>query len=153
MRKFVTFGLGALAAATLALGPASPAQAVIVPPGSVTDQVCLALPGGVVGIVNQLVANGTLTGLLTTELTGATADLNLKTTDLVNAIIDHINTIDGGGNVASTAAVVSARASSYSDAAARWTKAVKDLDAAQLAAQVLTMQNSVLSAINGGLCV
>ncbi len=123
------------------------------PPGSITDQVCNALPAGVTGIINQLVANGTLTGLITTELTSATTDLNLKTADLVAAIIDHIATIDGGGNVGSTAAVVSARASAYSDTAARWTKAVKDLDAAQLQAMVLSMQNSVLGSISGGLCV
>lgn len=151
MRKIIILGLGALSTLALTVGPSTPAQAVISPPGSITDQVCNAVPAGLVGVVNQLVATSTHAGLVSTDLTNSTTDLGLKTTDLVNALVSHITTVDGGGNTAATSSVVSARASAYADSAAVWTKANKDLNADILTMQVLGMQQGVLTAIGSGL--
>jgi hypothetical protein len=152
MRRFIITGLGGLATVAMSLGPASPAKAVIVPPGSVTDQVCNGLPAGLVGVLDQLAANGTQTVLAESELTAAANDLALKSADLVIAIVAHVATIDAGGNVVATGAVVSARASAYADAAARWNKASKDLDSLLHQGEVLAMQDDVLTGIGAGLC-
>ena len=152
MRKLAIMGVVALAAVSGAVGPAVPAGAVIVPPGLVETQVCNALPGGLGGVFNLLAANSNLAALLSDALADATADLEAKTENLVAALIAHIQAVDGGGNVAVTAAVVSARVSAYSDSAAVWTKAWKDLDASDLQAQVLGMQQSVLEDIRDALC-
>ncbi|MEA2686848.1 MAG: hypothetical protein QOE93_2043 [Actinomycetota bacterium] len=86
-------------------------------------------------------------------LTTATADLTNKTTDLVNAMVTHIQTVDAGGNVASTLAVVNARIPAYADSAAVWVAKWHDLDTAQLQAQNLVMQQGVLNGLTSGLCV
>lgn len=154
MRKFTIMGLGALSTIAIAFGPASPASAVIAPPGSITDQVCDAIPGGLGGIVNLQVVNATLTGLLGTDMVANNTDLASKTTDLVNALVSHVQTVDGGGNVAATSAVVSARASAYANSAAEWTKDIKAMQTAQIESLVLGMQQGVLGSIGSGLgCV
>lgn len=152
MRKLAILGMGALAAVTVAAGQVVPAGAVIVPPGLVQTQVCNALPAGLGGVFNLLAANVNLAAILGDGLADATADLEAKTEDLVDALLDHILAVDGGGNVAVTAAVVSARVAAYADSAAVWTKAWKDLDASELQAQVLAMQQSVLEDIQAALC-
>ena len=125
-------GLGALSTVAVAFGPASPASAVIAPPGSVTVQVCNALPGGLGGVLDQAAANFNLLTLLSDEIAADGLDLTGRTTDLVNALVSHIQTVDGGGNVAATSSVVSAQASAYADSAAEWTKDVKAFQTAEL---------------------
>jgi hypothetical protein len=152
VRKLLIAGLGAVATVTLALGPASPARAVIVSPG-MASQVCNSLPASLASVLNGLVANGLQTGLINIALTTATADLTNKTTDLVNAMVTHIQTVDAGGNVASTLAVVNARIPAYADSAAVWVAKWHELDTAQLQAQNLVMQQGVLNGLTSGLCV
>lgn len=153
MRKLTALGLGALASLTLALGPASSASAVVVPPGSVTQQVCNAVPGALNGVLGQLSNLGIELGQLNSDLSEAETDLSDAINALVDAIVTHVWTVDNGGNVDATAAIVNARMSEYADAAAAWSQLVSDVFLAEMATLAYDMQNDILLGLQGGLCV
>ena len=63
----------------------------------------------------------------------------------------HVGVVDGGGNVASSTALVTAQVQTYADSAAVWSGAWVDRDDAELADEVLGMQKAILTNLNTGL--
>lgn len=151
MRKLSLMGLGLAATLTMALGPASPAKAVVAPPGSVVEQVCGVLPGAVTDLANSIFANASQVASLGTDVADAKADVDTKLGDVIGAIIAHLQTVDRGGNVEATAAIVNARLSDYSDAVAEWVSAWMALNTAELEQQALDIHNTVLGGLQTGL--
>ncbi|HEX7277216.1 MAG TPA: hypothetical protein VF244_07555 [Acidimicrobiales bacterium] len=151
MRKFIITGLGALSTLTIAMGSTTTAFAADVVPATVSEQVCAAVPVGLLNVVDLLAENAIESALITTADTAANLDLSVKTTQLVGALVEHINAVDGGGNVGATSSIVSARVSAYSTSAAAWTAVKADRYASDMAAEVLGLQQGVLSSLGGSL--
>lgn len=153
MRKFIALGVGAISAATLALVPASPAQAVISPPTSVVTQVCNGLPAQITAIANSLLNSGSAVTAAQTSLASKTASFTVAQGNLVNALVNYIKAIDLGGSVDAQAALLAARMSEYGDQAVLWGNAWNALNAAELANTINGMSNTVINGLNTGLCV
>lgn len=151
MRKFMITGLGALSTLAITMGSTTSAFAADVVAPTVSEQVCAAVPIGLADIVTNLADNAVESALIATAVTVATIDLGLKTTQLVSALVEHIEAVDNGGNVGATSSIVSARVSSYSTSAANWSTAYADRNASDMAAQVLGLQQGVLSSLGTGL--
>jgi|GEM_PF-2983384 hypothetical protein len=153
MRRFIALGVGVAMAGTLALGPASPAQAVISPPNSVVTQVCNGLPAQLTSIANAILSSTSALTAAQTNLATKTASFTAAQNNLVAALISYIQAIDLGGSLDAQQAIVGARLVEYSDQAVLWGNAWNALNAAELNAAINGMTQSVLGALNTGLCV
>jgi hypothetical protein len=153
MRKFIALGLGVATAGMLAIGPASPAQAVISPPNSVVTQVCNGLPAQITAILNTIIADTSAVTAAQTNLATKSASFATSQTNLVAALISFLQAVDAGGSVDAQQAMVSARMSEYGDQAVLWGNAWNALKAAELNATVNGMTSTVLNGLNAGLCV
>lgn len=154
MRKFIAFGVGAVATATLALGVAGPATAAVTPPGALTNQVCSGLPGQLVGAVNAITSATVAKAAADADLLSKTTSFATAQTDLVAALVDYIQTVDGGGSVDAKAMILGDKLSVYSDKAAAWGNASTAVDDANRNLAIAGMTQNVLNGLTSGLtCV
>lgn len=154
MRKLIAIGAGVLTAATLAIGPASPASAVISPPGSLTGQVCAGLPA-------QITSAATVLTNATAAKAAAVADLAVKATELgvaqsaiIVALVDYIQTVDNGGALDVKTLILQNAASTFTQKATAWGNASTALEVASRNFDIASMAPVVLAGLSSGLsCV
>ena len=150
MRKFIISGVGAIGTAALVLGVATPAMAV---GGSVTSQVCTALPA-------QILAGNAASTAASAAQAAALLDYNNKTAalatsqgNLVAAVVEWVQAADAGGALADAKAVLlSAASADFGTKAAAWSGAWSAKDAADRAATLAVMIPNILNGVGAGLC-
>lgn len=154
MRKFITLGVGAVAAATMAFGVvAGPASAAISPPGSMVGQVCATLPAQVTSAVNGVVTASTAQAAAVADLAAKLPVFQAAQLDLINALVDYIQTVDSGGSVAAKLLILNDKLSIYSDKATQWGNASSAVDVANrnlaIAGMSATTFQGLLTALGG----
>lgn len=154
MRKFLVMGVSALSTATLALGVAGPANAVVSPPGSVVSGVCGNLPAQLLSaatsVTSAVLAQTTANTNLLTATTALTGPLGAQS-NLVAALVDYLQTVDSGGSVAAKALVLEEKVTAYSAKAAAWANAWSAVETANRNVTLVTMVNSILGSVGTGL--
>ncbi|MEA2825960.1 MAG: hypothetical protein QOG43_399 [Actinomycetota bacterium] len=151
MRKFTILGLGALSTIAISVGPLSHVGATA--PTPLADEVCAALPSGISTVNNLLSDNADQVADLESVLSTADANLSQTTLDLVDALIEHIHSLDAGG--AGSVPLVNARVGTYSDAVVAWLAAWDELDAAKIQGRILGVSADLYSGLHdvgSGLC-
>ena len=154
MRKFIVLGLSAVTAATLAFSSASPASAVIAPPGSLTGQVCADLPAQITAAANTLATATAAKAAAVAALPVKAAELATAQGALVTALIDYIQTVDNGGAVDVKTLVLNNALNSYVEKATAWGNASTAIEIASRNFDIASMAPVVLASLSSGLsCV
>jgi hypothetical protein len=151
-KKIIAAGVSAVGVASLAVGTVAPANAVEVPGTSITAGLCDALPAAVTGLANQLLQLGTGVTTSNADLVTKQTALNTAVTDLVAALVAHIQTVDGGGNVAASGAVVNAKSSVFADKIVAENNAMTAWFEAQRGAYLTGINNGLTNGLLTGLC-
>ena len=151
MRKIIALGVSALSAVGLTLGAtASPANAVDL---GLVSGLCGTLPGQVVNIGNSLLGATALVTSTNADNLAKQADLGVKTTALVNAVVAHILNVNSGNDGGSTAGAVGTAVSDYANASVAANTAFTKWVDAMRNANALANSHAFAGGIAGGLCV
>ena len=151
-KKLIALGVSAASAVTLAFGAVGPATAAEAPPASIVTGLCNALPSAVTGLANQLLQVGNAVTTSNADLVTKQGALSTAVSDLVSSLVAHIQTVDGGGNVAASGAVVNARSSVFADKIVAENSAMTAWFEAQRGAYLTGINNTLTTGLFGGLC-
>lgn len=152
MRKhsIVGLGLSAATAATLAFG-AAPAHATVSPPGSMVGQVCATSTGRLADAANSLAAATNSVAAATTDMNLKQAALGTAQTNVVNALVDYIETLDAGSSVGAKGLILNDAVSTFSDKAVAWANANTAHNDAVTTLQVASINSGILNSLFSGL--
>jgi hypothetical protein len=152
MKKIIALGVSAMSVGALAFASVGPATAAEVPPANIVTAVCQALPASVTSLANQLLVAGSTSGIANADLLTKQAALGTAVTDLVNSVVSHLQTVNNGGNVQASAAVVNAKSSVFGDKIVAENNAMTSSFEAQRSAYLTGVSNNIVTGVQGLLC-
>jgi hypothetical protein len=153
-KKIIALAVSAASVAALSVGSvAGPAKAAEVPPGSIVNAVCQALPSQVTGLLSQLGLAGTAVTTAQSDLTTKQAALATSINDLVTAVVAHITTINNGGNVDASGQVLMAKNSIFADKVVAENNAMTTWFEAQRNAYLTGLTSGYVGGVQSALCI
>ena len=152
MRKFMVLGLGALSTLTLSLGATLPAAYAAPAEDGLISTLCGTLPGTVTDIASSLAVANTAVTKANTDSVAKQAALGVATTNLVDAVVAHIENVDAGNDGGSTAGAVGTTVADYAAKTVAANNAFNSSVDAQRAANALANSSAFAGGIETGLC-
>jgi hypothetical protein len=150
-KKIIAIGTGIVGAVGLTFGSMTPATAAD-PVPTLVDAVCDVLPDAVDDLAADLtsfLASVTSTG---TDLATKQTALGNSITELIPAVVNHINAVSAGLPSAGTAGILTDKASAFADKVVAADNAMTASFAAQRSAYLTGLHKDYVAGVTSGLC-
>ncbi len=155
----IAAGIGAIAAVSMALlvpSGAGAAQAPTDPTAVATttrvDGLCIKLPGLQANVTDGLARSAAAHNAAEATVADRRASMFAATTELADAIVTHLSTLDSGGDSGASGAVLKSKQAGYVTAVVGWSQARTQAFDAERDLAFDELEKTLLDSLQGSAC-